>query len=442
MRIMKTKIKGMLSIICVIVFGSGFFATCFAINLANKISLTPKCEVKTEYDSNIFSESTHEIEDTLLTLAPGFSVELKDIGDFQNYVSAGYNIGLVSYLKKNNNNYQYHTPYLLMAVKSPFGFYVYFNERYHATADPYGSSNNYRIGQKTQRYENSLDLTFGYQYNIYSLELLMKNYMTRYDELFDQWQDRTDNVISLALYSKLTESKKTSFLFEYRLTLAEYNKQNDNIETWTDQTSQDYQMNDIMVGVRFEPGSKINGAIKFGWGTKGFDNEKDNFNRPYEDNNSWLIDAQVDLDIIKDKTNVGFQFIRSIQGSPDSDAASYIDTFLSFNLKYNLKKDLIFQGGLSWVNDDYRNEYPDDNDNNEFRPNKYFNTYGINLGVEYKLPQPENGDEDDYDEGPIRKRDITAGIFYKYESKHASHSDYSAGEYSKNVISAVVKGSF
>ena len=378
-----------------------------------RLNIKPKLWTSISHDSNIFSEADHEVEDTILLLKPSIILEYMDQRP-ENFFQSGYDLKLASYFKRNNNNYQTHEPYLRLGLRTPTGFFARFSERYMKTADPLGSSNSYGKGKRTARSENTLDFTFGQFFSDrLSIETMYQNYALRYRDAHDQHQDRTDNIFTLGMYMLLTQSRKTSLLAEYRYTNGSYDRQ-------PSDTSEDHKINTFLVGFRFEPGGKLMGSAKLGFEEKSFDNSHALLNGneySYEDNSTWVIETIV-LFQMSEITNFEFQFIRSIEGAPDRDAASYVDTNIGFDLKHQVHHKTFFKSGLNWVNSDYRDE-------RDGKPNKYFNLYKLYFGIEYNM-----------------KEWMKVTGRYLYETKTASHSTYYSSEYSGSSLLLGMDASF
>jgi len=375
-----------------------------------RLNVKPTIKTILEHQSNIFLEDKDEVEDTIFLLKPGVLLEYRDPKP-HNYFQAGYNLILASYFKRNDNNYQSQEPYIKFGLRTPTGFIARFSERYIKTADPLGSSNGYRFGKKTARSENTIDFTVGQTFtDRLSIETMFQNFAIRYRDgrrsaldRGDQWQDRTDNILSLKSLLKLTGTRKTSLLAEFVFTESSYERQK------PESRSQDHNINSFLVGLQFEPGGKLSGEAKIGFEDKSFDNSLDENNRPYEDNSTWIIDTEVLFEMSK-ITNFMFMFHRSIEGAPDRDAASYVDTNIEYILNHRIHHKMIFKQGLNWINSDYRDEYPG-------LPNKYFNYYRISFGLDYEM-----------------KDWLKLVSEFHYETKTASHSKFYSSEFTSNSL--------
>jgi len=389
-----------------------------------KTKFEAEISYKGEYNDNIYSAdgktaTTPEQDDFIHTVTP--SLRLRFDGAPGNFFSAGYNVDIVAYSDFSSNNYETHKPSVSLGFKSPAGFYLKASDNYLNTADPYGTDNQYKLGTpNTERWTNSLNLTVGHTFaGSFGIEGMYKNYLERFDLQDDKWQDRIDHVYGVTLLYKITP--KTSLLAQYRRTDAEYDSQNDGVAgrgpAWTKTTSQDYDLNDAFFGVRFEPGGKVTGEIKLGYGDKNFDNIVDNSGNRYEDESTWVAETSVNYSPIE-RTRFTLDFARSQTGSPDSDASTYVDTKMGLRLRQGLAHRFTLNLGAEWSNNDYQ-VYPGIVD-------KYFDVYTIKAGLDWDI-----------------KKWLSAGIDYEYKSKEASNeAAYGSSEYKSNRTSARISAKF
>jgi len=404
------------------------FWVCLAFAAGNihfgRLKVEPGIDYKLKYDDNIFKESGNEVDDYIHTVTP--SIRLSYTGNPGNFFNAGYSADLVAYSDFDNNNYTSQKPYVSFGYKSPAGFYIKAADDFLYTKDPLGSRNQYQLGVNTERWNNNASATIGYEFaGQYSVEVLYKSYVERYDLDQDKWQDRTDNVYGMSFIYKITP--KTSVFGQIRRTDAEYDEQNDGVTgggaTWSGATSQDYSLNDFFIGARFEPGGKLSGELKIGYGEKAFDNETSPetsplfANRPYEDESTWISESNINYQMYE-RTGIALTLNRGHLGSPDSDAASYIDTRVGLHLTQGLQNRLALLVGMDWITNDYQNEVSG-------RPDKFFNIYNAGLGIEWAA------------------RDwLKASVEYKLESKKATEDTYASQEYDDNVVAFRVSALF
>ena len=385
-----------------------------------RLKVEPGIAYKGEYNDNIYSAKDNEEDDYINTVTP--SVGLSYIGSAPgNFFNAGYSVDLVAYSDNDDNNYQAHRPWMAMGLKTPAGLYLRASDDFLYTKDPSGTASHYKEGVHTNRWNNSAEVAAGYDFfERYVLELMYKNYVERFDLRADEWQDRTDDVHGASFFVKLTG--KTSVFVQYRRTDAEYDSQNDGIPilgttpAWNSANSQDYSLNDYFIGARFEPGGKLIGEIKFGYGNKKFDNIVDNYSQTYKDESSWIAETTVDYKLAQ-RTRLSLNLQRAHKGAPDDDAASYLDTLVGLSLNQDLANRLSFNLGVEWINNDYLNERPG-------KSKKYFNTYTARGGLGYKI-----------------QNWLKAELNYEYKSKKASDS-YESSEYDTNILSVSLSAKF
>ena len=384
-----------------------------------QVDLGLKYDLK--YDDNIYFESANEKDDFIHIVTPRVDFTYNGSSP-DNYFKAGYSVDLAAYSDFSDNNYQSHHPYLDFSLKTPAGFYFKFYDGFLYTQDPYGSRNQYGLGSKTKRLDNTADVTLGYEFfKKYSVEALYRNYFIDYDLKEDEWQNRKDSRMGGAFYYHY--SPKTYFLVEYRYTKAEYDKQNDGVfdygrsANWSSSTSQDYSKNDFLIGAKFNPGGKLGGAIKLGWGSKDYDNKLDIAGNPYKDMDGWISETVFYWQAMA-RTLWTVELGRSFEGSPDADAAGYIDMYFKLALRHGMANRLTAILGFEYNNNDYENETAGS-------PQKEFDIYGVTAGLEYEI-----------------QKWLTTSLQWEYKTKEASDGAYATQEYDRNLVKFVIDSKF
>lgn len=316
----------------------------------DRIQVQPEISYEGEYNDNIFLENSDEKDDFLSHIVPGLMLSYEGSTP-ENFFRTGYSADIVLYSDYSENNYTAHNAYVAGGIKMPSGFYFQAVDIFVKTEDPYGSATNYNIGTQTERWNNAADVLIGYEFaGRFAVEPFYKNYIERYDKKEDQWQNRIDHIYGLSVLYSITP--KTAVFGQYRLTDAAYDEQEEGIDMtefgdtgqWDSDNSQDYRLSDAFVGVRFKPGGKISGEAKIGWGGKEFDNDVDKDNNEYEDEDTFVAETSETYQATE-KTRFSLNFQRSIKGSPDSDASSYIDTLAGVRWHQTLVHRLSFDIG-------------------------------------------------------------------------------------------------
>ena len=388
-----------------------------------RLSVTPGFRYAFNYDSNVFFEPTDEHDDFIHLLSPsillGYSGSTPD-----NYFQAGYNGDFALYTDLTDNNWQRHSPFVSFGYGSPLGFYLKLSDNFTYSEDPFGSfnefnqSNQFGLGEKTKRWDNLANILLGYRFGSrYFSEVFYTNYVIRYDQDKDKWQDRIDNRVGIAGFYRITP--KTSLFLEYRGTFAGYDKQDDGIfdpgrgVNWSKDTSQDYSLSDLLIGARFESGGKLSGEAKLGYGKQEFKNSVDPIGFPYKDWDGLVISTYVAYQATA-RTNLLLNLQHSPLGSPDADAASFVNTLLQLQLRQALAYRLSLNLRGTYNLDDYQNERPG-------RPKKYFNRFEFQGGIDWAV-----------------KPWCTAGFEYEYREQVASDDFYASSEWTVNRVTAYV----
>ncbi|MCP4344728.1 MAG: outer membrane beta-barrel protein [Desulfobacterales bacterium] len=365
------------------------FAKEFKIQYGD-FKILPKIDYNCSYSTNIYSDNTNRQNDFIHTITPGISLE-KGFAS-HNKISAEYSIALVTYNDLEENNSQDHSLSVSSELKFPAAkTSLNIADNFTRTSDLLGTDNEYNVGKKTKRWNNSLDTTLAYDFGgKYSLELTYNNTILRFDDDEDKRQNRFDNKYGVYLFYKLTG--KTSVFTNFQQTLAEYDDQGD-------ATSQDYTLNDYLIGIRLKPVGRLHGEASFGYST----NKPDN----YGNTSSWTANASVNFETVN-KTLLSYSLKRAYKGAPDEDAPSYLDTSMDISLTRSFVNEMSVDFSLNWGHMDYKGE-------EHGLPDKSFNKYSAKAGFNWKIVKW-----------------INAGVGYEYGQKTASDSKYEDEEHEIN----------
>ena len=387
-----------------------------------KLSVEPKLRYTITYDDNIFSEDSNEKDDIIHTVTPSVTF-LYQGARIDNYVLVNYTADLVAYSDYDDTNYQTQRPYAKFGYKAASGFYVNGSDLYTKTEDPYGSLDDFNLGERTKRWFNVAEGTAGYEFaRIYAVEAFAKYNVRRYYEPEDKWQDRDSSAYGTTLVYNWTT--KTSFIAQYRRTDNEYVAQNDDVfdpdrgVTWSDDTSMDNSTDDYFLGARFKPGGKLEGEIKLGYTDINHDNDYDPTGKKYDDDSTWAAETQVTYNATE-RTQLSLDLQRAYRGSSDSaDVSYYIDSLIGMGLVQKFAYRLSLNAYLSYSDWDYQNEGPG-------FPGKSFDIYTVRVGLGWDINEF-----------------LMAGMSYQYRTKDASDDQYESEEYTKNTVSAYVEGRY
>ncbi len=420
------KFTGSLALFLVLFLGGGDVAAQGNIRLG-RLSVTPSLRNEFKYDSNVFYEVEAK-EDYYNILRP--SLLLQYTGTTPgNYFQAGYDGSWAWYVDFTDNNWQRHSPWFDAGYESPKGWYLKLGANFNWSEDPFGSfnefeqSNRFGLGAKTRRWNLLVPLVAGFHFsNIWYSEISYRHYAIRYNLDKDKWQDRIERGFGGTIFRRLTP--KTSVLVQVQYRDTEYDQQNDVIfdaglnAHWSSENSQDHRLLNVLTGLRFEPGGKLSGELKLGYGKKEFQNAFDPLTRPYIDNETWISQTILTYAPFA-RTTLYLNFQRSQLGSPDPDAASFVNTLVMLSIEQALRYRLyLFAGGL-FNNDDYQDENPG-------IPKKYFNRYGANIGFRWAF-----------------KPWLSLGLTYRFTEQVVSNEAfYGSSEYIKHEAAFTIAASY
>jgi hypothetical protein len=243
-----------------------------------------------EYNDNIFSDSDNEKSDYIHTITP--SIKLMFPGTNPgNYLKARYGVDIVRYDDYSDTDYEDHKVFAGFGYRSPAGIYLMADDFYQNTADPYGGDNTYNEGIQTERWNNTINMTVGYDFaDKYTVEASGRGFVERYDRKEDKYQDRTRITVGgMALY----RFNKLQLLGELRWADVKFDEQDDGHDEWDDNNSQNHTMTEALFGFRFQPGGKIVGNAKIGYQTVSFENDEDKNGNNYSDDPEIIFEADV-----------------------------------------------------------------------------------------------------------------------------------------------------
>ena len=372
-----------------------------------KVKVTPKVAYKGELNDNIYLRDDEE-SDFINTLTPGIGFSFEDTPG--NYVNAGYEVDLVGYTDNSDNNYEAHRLTGGFGLKSPLGLYLKVSDHYVDTGDPYGTDEEYKLGvPETERWNNTVRVSAGYEFaDRFTIEAEYKNFVEKFDLSEDEWQDREDDVYGATFSYKFMP--KTSVLVQYRRTERDYMEQEDGAQyggyTYSSETSENYRLNDYLIGLHWEPGAKISGDVKFGWGDKEYDNDRDPDGNKYEDNDTWIAETML-LYKASEKTTINAHVMRSIKESTRiRESNYYIDTAVGLGLNQALVERFYLNFGLEYRTNEH--------DAHAGLRDRTDDIYNAQVELEYRI-----------------QTWLTASAGYEYEKRDCT-SDYKEYEYTVN----------
>lgn len=359
-----------------------------------------------EYNDNIFRDADNEKSDYIHIVTPSLKLVYPGTNP-GNYVQAKYNVDIARYDDYSDTDYEDHRLFGGFGYRSPAGIYLMADDAYQHTADPYGSENTYNDGVQTKRWNNTGTLTGGYDFaSTYTVEAYARHFVERYDKKVDKYQDRTRITVGgMALY----RFNKMQFLGELRWADVKFDEQDDDIDGWDDNNSQDHTMTEALLGIRFQPGGKLVGNAKIGYQTVSFENKKDkNGNKYNEDPNvigevdlSYFLSEQTSFKVFAGR----YRNTSVTAGNADDVSSSYMYTYGGIGVTQKIMTKLS-------LNIEYERNVEDYLDVKSGNDDKFLTSNTLRGGVDYDINDLLN-----------------AGLTLSYKDKDSDSSEYDDEEY-------------
>lgn len=363
-------------------------------------------EYSGEFNDNIFRDADKEKSDYIHTITPSIKIAFPGANP-SNYLKAKYSVDIARYDDYSDTDYEDHRVFAGFGYRSPAGIYLMADDFYQNTADPYGSENTYNDGVQTERWNNAFNATAGYDFaDTYTVEAYARYFVERYDEKVDKYQDRTRITVGgMALY----RFNKLQLLGELRGVDVEFDEQDDGIDDWDDNNSQNHTMTEVLFGFRFQPGGKIVGNAKVGYQTVSFENNKDKNGNKYSDDPEIIGEADLNY-FLSERTSFEIYGGRYRNTSVTADDAgdvssSYMNTYAGVGVTQKMMNKLS-------LNIEYERNVEDYLDVSAGNDDKLLIANTLRGGVDY--------DVNDW---------LDAGLTLSYKDKKSDTNEYKDEDY-------------
>ncbi len=371
-----------------------------------RAQLTTGLQYAGEYNDNIFRDADNEESDYIHIVTPSLKLVYPGTNP-GNYVQAKYHVDIARYDDFSDTDYEDHRLFGGFGYRSPAGIYLMADDAYQNTADPYGSESTYNDGVQTKRWNNTVSMTAGYDFaSIYTVEAYARHFVERYDKKVDKYQDRTRITAGGML---LYRFNKLQFLGELRRADVTFDEQNDDIDGWDDNNSQDHTLTEALVGIRFQPGGKIIGNAKIGYQAVSFENNKDKNGNKYNDDPQVIGEVDVSY-FLSEQTSFKIFGGRSLNtsvtaGNADDVSSSYMNTYGGIGVTQKIMTKLS-------LNIEYERNVEDYLDVSSGNDDKLLIANTLRGGLDYDI-----------------NRWLDAGVTLSYKDKNSDTGQYDDEEY-------------
>jgi hypothetical protein len=371
-----------------------------------RLKIIPTLGLQEVYDDNIFlgngSNNTTELKtsDWITHVMPGvlFDYALDGRGS----VKAGYQGDFAYYKDNDNNDWRNHKGLFGLDYQAPSGLILGIDNTYLKASDPFGSDNQYKLGQQTKRWSDGIRTKAGWNFSDQFKVLGYYNYYKQdYKAETDFSQDYTYGEAGLGVQMKVLP--KTWAFVRYFYGTRDYYSHPAGTGV-TDANDGNFGWHRAETGLTWDTGAKLSGELNLGYQWKSYDNTFDPSGIRYENRNTWVAATRLSY-AATSTTTLTFDLTRAVRDTGADSTEVYDDTGIGIGLTQILLSKFILKvtGGYS------KNEYnlpvvnPKDQDN-----------YLFSLGLDYRIQ--------DW---------LTAGVGYAYMRKD---SNYVTDEFKDNQL--------
>ena len=366
-----------------------------------KLKVVPGLTVQELYDDNIYlgngTNDTTELEEsdwiTHVMPAFGFNYSLQERGS----LSLGYRGDLAYYSDNDDNDWQTHKGMFNLNYQAPGGLILDIDNIYTDSQDPYGSLEQYRIGLKTERWNNALKAKIGYDFrNRLKVFAFYNFYKQDYHLKRDYTQDYDFNEFGVGLQMRLLP--KTCGFVRYHFGERDYFSHP--VSSASDDSDFDWRR--VNAGLIWDTTAKMTGELNLGYQWKDYDNKIDPNGNRYEDKNTWIASTQMAFQA-RPTTTLVLSLTRVLRETGSNTNEYFEDTGMGMNLRQVFQRKITMTVGGVYSQNDYN--LPVDKPRED-------NNYKANIGFDYGI------------------RDwLTAGVSYSYDKKDSNHA---VNEYTDN----------
>jgi hypothetical protein len=377
-----------------------------------KLTVFPGLTVQETYDDNIFlgngTNATTELKEvdliTHLMPAVGLRYALPERGT----LALAYDGDLAYYRDNNDNNWQTHKGTLGLDYRAPGGVILGIDNIYTDAEDPYSNLDQYRLGLKTERWNNDLKTKIGYDFGNRSQAFAYYNYYKQdYKLARDYTQDYEANELGLG-YRMRVLPKTWGFA---RFHFGERDYFTHPLGTGvTGANDSDFTWRRLNLGLTWDTGAKLSGELNLGYQWNEYDNRFDVNGNAYEDKNTWIAATSV-THAVTPATALALRITRALRQTGSNTNEYFEDTGIGLSLRQKILTKYTLTAGAAYSVNDYNvplnNAREDDN-------------YNANVGIDYRI------------------RDwLSAGAGYRYKKKD---SNYPENDFTDNQFLISVRG--
>ena len=392
-----------------------------------KLKIIPGVEGQVVYDDNIYMKNgkddvaNKKVSDTIFHVKPGLllTYDLPERGSLK----LGWSGDWAFYNNQVANNWNNQSVIAGIDYAPPQGLILGVNNEWRFAQDPYGGPNQYGIGRTTSRWMDTLGVKVGNTWGAsFRTILLYDLYTQQYTSKYDYSQNYTTNKMGLSVEGLFLP--KTWGFMSYSYGMQQFGSFNGEVIDGVffpgvaDNRKADNKFHQINGGLKWDPGSKLSGALSFGYQFLNYDNNLDGSGNSRSNVDTWIAATNINF-AATEKTNLSLNITRAVQNQGSNSNIYFMDTSIGISVQQKFLAKFAANAGFTFSMNDY-NTVPTGVtrvavpvDKREDR------NYIFNVGLDYMI-----------------REWITFGIAYKYNQKTSNYSDF---EFTDNQYLASLK---
>jgi hypothetical protein len=327
---------------------------------SGKFQFFPELAVGLVYNDNIYLDENDEESDVISHVIPRLMIDysLEERG----HIKLGYAGDFAVYTDFSDNNWQRHNLGFEFDYNAPSGLFVDLGNNYVHTSDPFGSAEEYALGQQKKRWYNLLGLGLGYNHADATKVVGYANYnVQEYKDTEADWSQNFDEISYGAGFEKRVAQKTWSFV-RYFHGERDYSTASPD-GTVNESNDADFIFDRVAAGLTWDLTSRVTGELNFGYGWLDYENPADADGVPYEDQNTWLAATGIDYAIKPGVTNMYLRLERGVYPRGSFTSELFTGTDLSVGLTHRFYSWYKFKAYVGVT----LNEYNTTRDDEDFR---------------------------------------------------------------------------
>jgi hypothetical protein len=332
-----------------------------ARNKLGPIEILSSVDIGTKQDDNIFDDDNNEQDDTITGIFPSLNLRLPFGKRRRHWLEVAYGQSFNYFGRWERENYKNKNLLGRLVLDFPGGLSFELSNNWAQIITPSSSLEESELGPRTQRDQNDTELIVGYKFSRrFEIEGSFLHTNIIYDEPANDSENRRENIGRFTIYYRIFP--KTSALLETRIGQVNFTKTTgvasfDNFVFQGDDTSEDSRFQEVNLGLRFDPGAKLDGSLRLGVQFREFinrygpniDDPISGTSRPSQMDDTMVFSINTNLLwSISPRTRVDLSVFRGIEESAFIGNNYWVSTRFALGLSQDIGRKITVHPSIYW----------------------------------------------------------------------------------------------